>query len=111
MLKQLNSLRIKIAGFLNLPPIKTKFFFFNFWGIVHFFSGAILMFFIDKLNINIIFKFIILIVLLVFYEIFEFGFYSKSNLIFRREPIIDIIWDIIYGISGSIVYYLILKFV
>lgn len=82
-----------ISEFLNIVLINNSFIFLNLWSVVHFFSGVILSLLVR--NIYIVF------ILLVLYEIFEFLFYG---ILFRPETKIDILWDLIIGLIGFIIF-------
>jgi len=99
-----------IADFLNLPPITYSFFFFNLWSIIHFASGGLVFFLVNKFKIKTDLKFFIFFLLLGAYELFELFIISLGIPMFRTELIIDIVYDLIYGfLGGLVVYYLIKK--
>ena len=99
-----------IADFLNLPPITYSFFFFNLWSIIHFASGGLVFFLVNKFKIKTDLKFFIFFLLLGAYEIFELSIISIGIPMFRPELIMDIVYDLIYGfLGGLVVYYLIKK--
>lgn len=103
--------RLGIANFLNTPIIDKSWIFLNLWSILHFISGFVLMYLMLKSNLKLAKKirkyrnpYLFLFIFLVAYELFEFAFYSRSQLIFRTEPTIDWVWDLIIGMLGGFAY-------
>lgn len=106
MLTELNQFRISIAEFLNVAIIETGFVYINFWHVVHFFTGAIVMFFIIK-----IFKgktkerkLIILVAALLIYELFEYTFIVNSSSLFIGESFFDVVLDLVFGFLGGFLF-------
>ena len=105
----LYEIRLKIADFLNTVLLDNQIIFLNLWHIVHFISGAIVMFFIFKFfkKYKIESRLIILLIILVLYELFEWLFIIKGSSLFRPEIELDTFWDIALGFLGGI---LVLRF-
>lgn len=99
-----NVLRLKIADFLNTTFLDNKLIFLNLWHVIHFISGAIVMFFIFRLfkKYDIKWKLLILAGGLILYEILEFSFISSGSNLFRGETTLDIFWDIALGFLGGV---------
>ena len=79
------------------------------WSLMHFLSGGFIYFILDKFikikSIGV--KFSILFILLLGYEVIEYFLYMNLSLLFISETPIDVIWDLIIGMSGGFVVYLI----
>ena len=105
----LDEIRLKITDFLNTVVLDDKIIFLNLWHIVHFVSGAIVMFFIFKLfkKYEIKWKLLILLISLALYEVLELFFISNGSSLFRAETALDIFWDLAIGFLGGS---LVLKF-
>ncbi len=87
----------KVGIFLNTVIYENSFIFLNLWSVVHFFSGAIIYFLLDKYKIsNPLF---VIFVMLIMYEVFEFLLYG---IFFREETIKDIVWDLIIAMIGAL---------
>ena len=89
----------KIAEFLNIILIENKIMLINFWSFVHMGSGIILA--LLKL------KPFLATSLIILYEIVEF-ILARTTPLFRVEPTIDIIWDLILTIGAYFITYKIL---
>lgn len=88
--------RKKIARFLGTKIIDNNFLSIDFWSLVHFLSGFFLMmFFMD---------YILLVILLILYEIFELVVINSGSKFFKPEKNIDIFYDFVFGVLGGFVY-------
>jgi len=107
-----NEIRLKTADFLNTVLLDNQIIFLNLWHIVHFISGAIVMFFIFRLfkKYEIKWKLLILLISLVLYEVLEWSIVSSGSGFFRPETAVDIFWDLAVGfLGGSVLYFWNLK--
>jgi len=87
------------SEFLGREYINTKFFIFDNWMFIHFFSGIVLGFFLKK--------WWIVLSLLIIYEIFEFFLWGMA---FKQEGFVNIFWDILFGMVGFTIIRRILRF-
>ncbi|MBI2042970.1 hypothetical protein HYT25_01125 [Candidatus Pacearchaeota archaeon] len=98
----INEIRLRIAEFLGTKLIDTNYLFIDYWTFLHFaagFFGIFLMYsFFKKTKTSE--KFIILFLILFFWEIFEIF----SPLI-KEEKTLDIIYDLIIGMIGGYSFY------
>lgn len=91
-----------ITNFLNIVIFQNNFIFINFWSIIHIVFGfLIVLVLIKRFKLSFSHSLITLFVLLILWELFEYVLYSQSNIIFRTETKLDVIWDIILGIVGG----------
>ena len=102
-----SELQVKIADFLNISFVEIKFLILNLWHIIHFISGGIVMFLILKFSkkLGIKKKFLMLLILLTLYEMFELAFILSGSDLFRGETGLDIFWDMLLGILGGILVF------
>tara|TARA_Y100000034_G_C6899255_1_gene415330 strand:+ start:1294 stop:1680 length:387 start_codon:yes stop_codon:yes gene_type:complete len=95
-----------LLGFLNTKLYENYFMYFNNWSFVHFFSGVIFYFLFPKMEFKK--KLIIWTITNIIYEIIEFILALGGHPLFVEE-FVDIIWDLIFSISGLIVMWKIMK--
>jgi len=102
-----SELQVKIADFLNINFVSTKFLIVNLWHVIHFISGGIVMFLILKFSkkSGIKKKFLMLLILLALYEMFELAFILSGSDFFRGETSLDVFWDIFLGLLGGILVF------
>jgi len=102
-----SELQVKIADFLNISFVEIKFLILNLWHVIHFISGGIVMFLILKFSkkSGIKKKFLMLLILLALYEMFELAFILSGSELFRGETNLDIFWDMILGLLGGILVF------
>ena len=100
-----NDFRIRVADFLNDSIIDLGFLFINFWHIVHFFSGLIVMVLILRVfrKMETKEKFVLLLLFLSLYEVFEFAFIVAGSSLFLGETAVDVFWDLVVGMLGGFV--------
>ncbi len=100
----INELRLKVTGFLGIPLVETNYFYVDSWTFIHLISGFLGLLLIFKLfkKIKITSKFFLLFVFIFFWEIFEL---SISWI--KLETSIDIIYDLITGMLGGWLFYLV----
>jgi hypothetical protein len=67
----------------------------DYWLLVHFIAGAMLIYFIGKFNLK------LAIVMLILFEVFEFGLMAYG--LATPEPVINTILDVIVGGIGYLV--------
>lgn len=97
----LNEIRLKIADFLNIIIFENKLILINIWSIVHLIFGALIMFILILTKLKRVWRYLILIVLLVGFEIVEFFLYTNLTQLFIPETFVDVIWDLIIGLIGA----------
>ena len=106
-------LRIKISDFLNIIILKTSFFDFDVWALVHLFTGAIIIGVLlkfKKLRNKTIKALLILIALLILYEIIEAAFYLFIiPELFIPETFLNAFIDVIIGTIGALIIIGIIK--
>ena len=97
----INGILLKISEAFGVIIFKNNYVFLDYWTIVHFSSGIIIMFLILKFfkDLKIYEKFILLFILISFWEVFEL----TSSWI-RPERYIDIFYDFVVGMSGGYTY-------
>jgi len=101
----LNEIRLGIINFLNIDIINNNLVFLNFWHLVHFCSGLIIMWIIfDKFK-KAREKLSVLLVSLILWEIFEWAVIMSGSLLFKVETGLDILFDLIAGFLGGIIIY------
>jgi len=66
--------------------------------------GFIVMFYIFRYNQKSNSKFLILFVIITFWELFEFIFYASGSTFFRADPKLDTLWDLITGMGGGYLF-------
>jgi len=99
----INEIRLGIAEFLSVSIIKNNYIYLDLWTILHLISGFILLFLIFKFskNLKIYEKFILLFILVSFWEIFEV---ISPILWIAPESPLDIFYDFIIGMLGGSTY-------
>lgn len=94
-----------IQQFLRQDVINAKYVYIDYWSFVHFTSGIILGFifgrFYAKKN-----AWVVVLGFLLLYEVIEL---FLIGILFVGESITDVIWDIIIGMTGFFVSFLIIK--
>jgi len=101
----LNQIRIIISDFLHINIIDKPYIFLDLWSIIHFFSGMLLIYILRLIGLKKYWKYITLLTLLILYEVFEF--FTIGIIFTVKESFIDIIWDVIVGMSGAVIFDLI----
>lgn len=101
MLQDLYKLILEKTGFLYTVLVRTPFFFFDIWSIVHFFTGGILMMILAARRTSRPFR--PLFTILLGYEIFELAFTYLAINVFRPEILLDQVTDIWVGLLGGFV--------
>ena len=88
-----------IEKFLNIELISNNFIFINLWSFIHLISGGLIFIVLNKYypDYNNVW---IVLGILILYEIFEVMFYGT---LFKEETFIDIIWDLVFGVSGYLI--------
>ena len=104
----LNTIRLAIGDFLNIMIFSNSYVWLNVWSIIHLIFGFLIMWLLFKYKVKN--KFIWFLGILVFYEVLEFMFYTYwFTAVFIVEEMVDIVWDIIIGMFGGVVAWLVLK--
>jgi len=96
-----NPFRIQLAGFLSSEMA----FGLDWWMLIHFFTGILIMFLIIKYKLHIKYKlnkYWLLFILLVIYEIIELYFFKIENRFFTIESINNQIIDVVVGMLGGL---------
>ena len=105
-----NPIRLAIGDFLNIPIIQNSFVWLNIWSIVHLIFGVGIVYLLIKtFKIK---KYVLmwLFVSLLVFEIIEFFCYTKWFVsYFIIEEYVDVFWDMIIGMLGGVVAWLIWK--
>ncbi len=98
----LNSpLRLKIADFLNINLVYTKFSILNMWWLLHIFSSVLATMVLIRTKLSRKMIFILVVSGAIIYEIIEWFAYTKwIPILFIPEVGIDIVWDIIASMIG-----------
>jgi len=106
-----NPVRIAIGNFLNIPIIQNQYVWTNIWSIVHLLAGFVIMMILLRFKLGSAFwKFTWLFLLLVIFEFFEYFAYTKWFVeFFIPEEIIDVIWDLIIGMFGALLAFIVCK--
>ncbi len=100
----LMELRSIITDFLNKSFIENSFILINSWSIFHVFFGIFTMIITFKYYEKSNYKLGILFLVLVLWELFEMALWETG--LFRHDPAIDILWDLIIGfVAGLFVYF------
>ena len=94
-------LKFRISEFLGKIIFDHDYLFLDYWTILHFLSGFIIMLLIFKFfkDLKVYEKFILLFILISFWEIFEL----ISSWI-RPEKSLDIFYDFVVGMFGGFTY-------
>jgi len=95
---------IAFFDFLNISIVDNSIIFLSLWSLIHFGFGALIFYFVRKEK----YPLLIVFELLVLFEVFEFGI-SYLVPIILKEVWQDIVFDIIFGMFGAFLMYLILK--
>ena len=105
-----NTLRLRTANLLNNVVIDTKYIFISLWSIVHFLAGGLIFCILDNFTkLKTRNKFILLFLILLLYETIEYFLYNNLTRLFIVETTRDLIWDVIIGLLGGIVYWVVGK--
>lgn len=91
----------RLQQWMAKPVHYSKFFYLDKWTFVHLASGFILGFLFARYY-AVDYAWLIALLLLVIYELFE---RAISNWLFRREFLIDKIWDLIVGMTGFLLVF------
>jgi len=100
---------VKASNFLNTNLLVTNFIYINIYSFIHLTTGFLIMFLLFKYFKKSNNKFLILFIVLAFWELFELTFILSDSTLFRNDPTIDFIWDMIVGMFGGYLYYFIRK--
>ncbi len=97
-----------VQKWLRKPFYSSKYIYLNRWSLVHFTVGFLLgLFFLNIFSL--LSSALIVFLLLVLYEIFEWGI-GEDLFFYERESAQDRTWDLIVGMSGFFLFWLILNF-
>ncbi len=96
------------TAWLYIKIYENPLFFFDYWSIMHIIAGFLIMIILNIFNLK--HKFIILFLLVVFWEIFELLFLYFNFNIFQPETLKDQVTDIVIGMfSGLLTQYFIIN--
>ena len=94
-----------IEKFLNTSLIKNKFIEIDYWSFVHIGAGMLLFLIINQLKIHTGYKFLIVLAVFIIYEVaVEL---PLIGIMFRQETFINVLYDLIFGVTGFTIAYLI----
>ena len=101
----IKSVRIRTAEWLEKVLYESNYIFIDRWSFVHFFSGLLLAYFLTSYKYiafsNNYELMLISAILLSAWELFE---QLAPREYFRLETTADVIWDILIGMAGVILY-------
>tara|TARA_Y100000310_G_scaffold60266_1_gene55610 strand:- start:119 stop:475 length:357 start_codon:yes stop_codon:yes gene_type:complete len=102
-MEMLETIRLAITDFLNFSLIDNAFLSIDLWSAIHFLTGMLLMFLIVLVGVKKFYwKYLLLLLLLVAYEIFEFTMYGiLDSQFFNPETLANVFWDIKIGLWGG----------
>ena len=104
-----NPTRTAIGNFLQTEIYITNLISLDYWSFVHLFSGMILMLIIIAFGVKGKRRYFWLVGLLVGYEIIEFFLYQRLTTLFIAENITNVIWDVLVGIIGGVLFLMFTK--
>jgi len=91
--------------FLRISLIETNWIVIHLgWLFIHLFAGAVLFYLLRKEK----YPMLVVFELLILFEVFEFIFSNFIPLILI-ETFADIVWDLIFGMIGALIVWLIFK--
>ena len=105
MLEKILELRLALADFLNTIIFSNQIIFIDFWTILHILFGFIVMWFLYNFFNKTKERFWGLLTIITLWEIYEFMFTFFGSSMFRKEPFLNIIWDLIAGMLGGSFYW------
>ncbi len=105
MLNELKSFMRVAADFLNIPLIDNSYIFWDYYSLIHFISGFIVMFFVYKSLKKHNLRFFVLFLLLGLWEVFELAVIATGSQLFRVDSTLNTIWDVIIGMLGGYLYW------
>jgi len=93
-----------IEKFLNTKIFSNGLIEIDYWSFIHFGVGIFLFYLLHKLlNLSETKTFLLFVGLLIVYELIEFSLWGTM---FRKESLINIIWDLLFAIIGYGIIYL-----
>ena len=98
-------LRLAIASVLNIIIIDNSFIFLNVWSLGHLLFGGLVTYILFKIKAQKEFILIYLFFILFSYEIIEYILYNNLTSLFLPESFVDVIWDLLIGITGGILVF------
>ena len=105
-----NPIRLAIGDFLNISIIQNSYIWINMWSVVHLVIGFLIIYLLIKVFKLKKYTLIYLFILLLIYEIIEFQFYTRWFVVyFMAEKFIDMLWDMVIGMFGGLIAWLIWK--
>ena len=91
------------TNWLYTKIFETELFFFDYWSLVHFLSGFVIIILLMAFRLNQ--KWLWLIGLLIIYELIEIGFLFFALHIFKPESLKDQVTDLVVGSFGGWISY------
>ena len=104
MLEQIEWVRQYFIWLFNYEWIHTSYVYFNLYSVVHFLTGILIMkalFYYDK---NLKRNWYFFIAIIVAWELLEWSTAVIGMDLFRKDPTIDTLYDIILGVLGAGVF-------
>jgi hypothetical protein len=105
MFDKLNEFRLALADLLNIIIFSNEIILINFWSVLHILFGFIVMWFVFNFFDKTKERFLGLVIIIILWEIYESMFILFGSSMFRAEPSIDILWDLIAGVLGGSFYW------
>ncbi len=92
----------KLQRWMGRPIYYNKYFYLDKWSFVHFVFGLILGFIFSRyFPVN--YAWLIVLSILIVYELFETAI---SGYLYRKELILNKVWDILIGMAGFLIIWL-----
>lgn len=96
-----NKVRLAIGDFLSKKLFERKYFILDIWVFVHLITGGLIMLVLNLFKLKAKWRYGILMILLIGYEIIEFFLYTTFTTIFIPEPFTNVLLDIVVGLLGA----------
>jgi len=99
----------RIERWLNKVLINNEYLYIDRWSFVYLGSGVLLGYILNKYSvlisryINIKHPFLVVLIALIAYELFEIMFWGS---LFKKESLKNIFWDLVIGMIGFTIYWL-----
>ena len=96
-----NKVRLVIGNFLSKILFENKFILIDIWMFVHIIAGGLIMFTLNLFKLKAKWRYSILEILLVGFEIVEFFLYTTLTTIFIPETLGNVLLDIVVGFMAA----------
>ena len=97
-----NKLRLAIGEFLSKILYENKFTQIDIWSFVHLIAGGIIMLFLNLMKLKAKWRYGILAILLIGFEIIEYFLYTNLTTLFIPEPLSNVLFDIVIAFVGAL---------